>query len=801
MEQKSDNEINTLEEVPRIFFDSSTPDDCVLSILSGLPPVFDEKFGEALDKQIKIAESSIGIVSEELTKHVYASQDSIFDATSRFLKLQEQVENSTRYISSIRSEITSVRENTLDPMINVYTHIRNLKRYNKNSKVVHFTKCLLLIDEILHSRQFITASYNYECIKNILNQDDLSYSPEIYDKFYAIGFPDFPTDVCGESDPLKIGELKKIGCISEILESIQQFPSNLETILTKELQELSETFDEQKYSEVIASYLFISESPPIAKMLVNIYTKLLHDRAYAYFEASSNDIDTLFRFMDTNCALLKKFQTFIQFHSDNSQITDIIDKINPDYIIPKIDGERFDNILSSILTGFHDNFNHFYSAAESSVLQFLSRINCKSLDALSFIKLVRGLKEFTSILTCEGIQDWLQITSSEYLQRYTSACIMSTRQAIASDSWAPVPIESDFLQHVQTVPCDEQIFEFPTDEEPTKRYTCSSAMQCVRIIHSLVCLSVELNKESCISLIINVSSTYVAGIINTFCSPYPLLTVSDGSVSFSQKLTRSFQNSFVENLKTTLRLIGHLSLTEQRPVESAESHLMQMIVGTEGLKLLSWYLKGIKNYLNTIENEKVTKFYDITVFQLLKQCRPNISAFCARNFMNIKQLKYQIIAADWNVQEITIEYHGFVSILKKSLENLSKTLLSFQLPRDVSDDIWRGTWMRICNVLIHAFGSVRVCNSNGRSLMIGDTRAAATIFTNMTKLTDIDYVDVLDYINAFFFNLTEFSSWLEKASLRYKSSYLVNLIRTGLSCKLSSKDMRDLLSKVETPPK
>lgn len=798
MEQQ---EINSLDSVPRIFFDSATPEECVMSILSDLPPIFDEKFADSLNAQIKIAESSIGIVSEELSKRVFASQDAIFDATSRFINLQDQVENSTRYISSIRQEITSIRENTLDPMINIYTHIRNLKRYSKINQVVHFCKCLLLIDELLHSRQFINASYNYECINNILKNDELCYNPDIYEKFYAISFPDFQEDAYGDSNPVTIGELKKLECTQEILDSIQQFPSTLESILSKELQEISETFDEVKYSEVIASYLFISDSPPIAKSLVNIYTSLLHDRAYAYFEASSNDIDTLFRFMETNCSLLKKFQTFTQFHTENPHISDIIDKIAPDYVIPKIDGERFDKILESIASGFHDNFKQFCTAAESSVLQFLSRINVKSLDALSFIKLARGLKEFITILSCGGIEDWLQMTSTEYMQRYTGACINSARSSIMADSWVPVPIDSEFLQHIKTVPCDENVFDFPTDEDPTKRYTCSSAIQTVRIMHSLVCLSVELNKKECAILIVNVAATYIAGIINTFCSPFPMLVMQDGQVSFSPKLTRKFDAQFVKNLKLMLKSLGHVSLPDQRQIESPESHLMQMIVGTEGLKLISWYVKGLKDYLMEAENEKVPKFYEIAIGQILKQCRPNISAFCARVYFPLKQLKYQIIACDWCVNEITIEYHGFISILKKSLDNLSKTLSSFQLPRDVSDDIWRGTWMRICNLLIHAFGSVRTCNSNGRSLMIGDTRAAATIFTSLTKVTDIGYVQVMDYINAFFFSPTEFANWLEGATQRYKQSYLINLIRTGLSCKLTQKDIKDFIAKLEQSPK
>ena len=808
-ENEPKKETNKLEDVPNIFFDAKTTEDCVLQVLSQLPPIFDPTFLDSLNSQIEIAENSIGIVTEELTKKVSASQNEIFDATSRFISLEQEVSKSAKYISSMRNEIDNVRDKTLNPMIDIYTHIRDVKRDSMNLICLHFAQSMLLIDENLHSRQFIISTYNYKCVKDLLDNEELVYSDELYNKFFSITFPPLKIDFSNLEICLTIKDLKRLACIKDILDSISEFPKTIEATLTKEVEVIAETFDETKYVEVLIAFCLISDSPPISQIIVDKYTQLLHSRAVAYFESLSDDLDTLFRFMDTNCALLTRFQVFSNFHKDNPHLTDLEKYLPKETTFPSLElifssQEEADKILDNLKNSFVNGYEKFSRTAESNVLQFLSRINCTSLDALSFIQLFRGLREFSSILSCNGIQDWQNITSAEYMQKYTQVCLTSCRTLILNDSWAPVSVEKDLIKHIQTKPNeDSDIFHFDENIDPTKRYASQSAIQTVRIIHSLICLSQELDQQACFNLIIQVASSYFATLVNNFCNPYSLLyTNEQNQVMIHPKLTKLFTGKFMNDLKDLLRILGHLSLPGQKPIESSESHLMQMIVGTEGLKLISWYLDGIRKYMEEANlasqqiHEKIQKFFDVSFNSLFPTVRANLASVCAKNFLSLKQLKYQIIAQDWNVQEITIECHPFCSISKKYFEQLDKILQSFQLSEDTLKDIWSGAAIRVVNVLIHGFGSIRACNSNGRSLMLGDTRAVANYFMSISKI-EIDTSKVMEFINAFFFKPQEYSKWLDKSIMDYKYTYLINLTKTGLNCKLSAKEIKDLTSKIE----
>ncbi len=136
-----------------------------------------------------------------------------------------------------------------------------------------------------------------------------------------------------------------------------------------------------------------------------------------------------------NCALITRFQTFARFDKDNRTFDDIIRHLPVDKHIPKSTCFKNANeTLQNIGYTFDNSYEHFCRTAESNVLQFLSRINCMSFDALSFIQLTRGLKEFITILTRTGLRDWLTITTGEYMKRYTSICISSCRTSIINDN-------------------------------------------------------------------------------------------------------------------------------------------------------------------------------------------------------------------------------------------------------------------------------------------------------------------------------------------------------------------------------
>ena len=113
----------------------------------------------------------------------------------------------------------------------------------------------------------------------------------------------------------------------------------------------------------------------------------------------SDDLDTLFRFMNTNCALLIRFKTFTKFRHDHPEFTDIFK------FVPIFDTSKINEVIKTIENTFSDSYEHFCRTVESNVLHFLSRLNCMVHDELSFIKLSRGLRELSSILSCTGLKD------------------------------------------------------------------------------------------------------------------------------------------------------------------------------------------------------------------------------------------------------------------------------------------------------------------------------------------------------------------------------------------------------------
>ena len=80
--------------------------------------------------------------------------------------------------------------------------------------------------------------------------------------------------------------------------------------------------------------------------------------------------------------------------------------------------------------------------------------------------------------------------------------------------------------------------------------------------------------------------------------------------------------------------------------------------------------------------------------------------------------------------------------------------------------------------------------------MVADTKTIVNIFLQISKV-EIDTSLVFDFVNAFFYKPDEFSKWIDKVGDKYKPSFITNLIKTGLSSKISSKDSKELFAKAE----
>jgi len=794
------NEIK-LQRVPNVFFSALSSNECIVSVLKELPDGFSSGFTDSLKTSIDIAENSISVVSDELTKRVYATQNQIFSATNHFITLQELVLNSTDAINAMKKEIKEVRTNTLDPMLDIYNVIGESKKSYKNLVTLHFIRVMLLAEQAISSKNLVESALAYSIISQFLQDPSQEYNSSILRNLQIFNIPEFPSLSHIDSLP-RIGELLDLKCLRAVFDHISSFPDSFIDLLNQEISDIALHFSSSRYSELLLSYCIISENPPVSKVILDFYTNKLHSDSIGYFESLCNDLETLFKFMETNLELLAHFRNFISYHEAHQTLTSVLMLFSPELQHNSlVNCDTIRNRLSSIQNSYSSAFDRFCHAAESSVIQFLSRINLTSLDALSFIKLSRSLKEFSSLLCSNGISEWIGIAFNDYLSKNSSVSISSSRALVSNDSWTPNPIDIDFIHHVQNFPRNSQNFCFISEDQvdPQKLFVPSSSMTIVRILHALICLAIESKSSTCIHTIINVISIYFLSIVSNFSFPFLLIATNDDNIPFiSSKILRKLDFPFYLALNSLLKYIGTVSLPEQKPIESSESQLMQMITATEGLNLIKWYLKGIKGIIVAISKpEHCEIIYTLFFDSLFPLVRVNLCSICSKNFLSLRTIKYQLISSDWNIEELRIEYHPFLSSIKKTFESLDKVLLSFQIQKHTMIEIWKGSWKRVSKVLISAFGAIRSCNGNGRSLMLGDTRAIASFFTSVSKI-ETDTSLIMEFINAFFFKPPELLKWAELSTKKIKPNYISNLIKTGLASKLSPKDIKEILTRFDS---
>ena len=802
-EEEVPDPVMTLDDVPDVFFNAETAENCVLSVLMGLPPVKDEHFESEFEKTIDLAENSIDIVTAELTSNVMESQQSIFSATDQFLFLNDKAMATSNVIQTLRLQVQSVCDKTLNPILDILTHIRDLRRDAKVLTVLHFVQSLSMIHEALNAENLIWSAYTMVYANQMLEKDDDLYSLDLYQNFIGLNFSKLPTCISPVPIELTLKQLKMTSCVQDMIREIQGFRPILTKKINTRLELCAKDFSADVYSVLVISYCLITVEPPIAKVIFDYFAGQIRQQSVEYFETQSNDMQTLFKFMDSSCGILSSFKQILEFHAGHERFGALVSELPIDIdvlLLEKLPSDRdAAERMEKITKDFRTYYGQLTHVAESNVLQFLSRLNCTNLDALSFIQLTRELKSFNEVLQCGGLADWITIAATEFLSKYSVVSTNSVRTAVQSDAWVPVYIASDFVSSVCTVPSEESVFETDPDFNPANSCASSSVVATVKILHSLVCLSLELDSNACFNLIVQVSVYYLACILNEFCSPIPFVE----NTILNRKLRRLFDPEFTQACKSMFKLVQfYNSLPEQKPPESrSETQLMQMTTATDGLKLIRWYLSGIRAHMEKRvsgpQAERVSLFFTSVYEKLLPNISKNLTSASAKQFLSLQKLKLQLMASNWSVDEVQFEYHREqVQTANKAFQVLAKELVTLQLSQSVCVDIWTGAWRHVCRTLISAFGSVRACNANGRSLMVGDTRAIANLFGRVSKV-EADTTRILEFVNAFFYKPMEFAQWIDTAVLKFKPVHISNLVRTGLNCKLTTKDSRELLARIE----
>jgi hypothetical protein len=296
-----------------------------------------------------------------------------------------------------------------------------------------------------------------------------------------------------------------------------------------------------------------------------------------------------------------------------------------------------------------------------------------------------------------------------------------------------------------------------------------------------------------------VANFYTCCVVNAFSTPLPLI----GNSQLNFRVAKFFEPEFAGGLRILLDSIAiHTPLPDQKPAESrGETHLLQMNAAADSLLVLRLYLCRVKK--DILERAKgdcgrrIEEFYSCLCEQMLPAARRNLAAVGARHFLPLKKLKLELIASSWSVSEVQFEYHDCVQTALTAFQRLDRTLAGLRMGQPAIIDMWSGSWMYVKVVLVSAFGHVRSCTAFGRSLMVGDTRAVAAGFMKCGNV-EVDTSDVLEFVNAYFYKSGEFVVWMEQGLKKYKSKWIGNLVKTGLNCKLTAKEVRDLLGKLDT---
>ncbi|KAH0791813.1 hypothetical protein GPJ56_004307 [Histomonas meleagridis] len=803
-ENKEEEEIQEkINQVPKLFFEAESPSVCIKTIFDSFPPVLDTSFDQNLTEQIEIAEKSISIISDQLTQKVLGSQHKIFGATDQIMSLNENVLQSTNFIHLIRGQVQTVRDKTLDPIVNILTQIRDLRRDTQSLVVLHFIQTVTTIHEILHKSDPLFSSYIFNQSVKFFGQNDAVYSEELLSCFSPLTFSEFPTNILHVPTDFTIGKLRKLKCVQTKIQQILQYNEIIYKKLESMIQQCINKMDKSIYSTVVVSYCLLTQNPPIPSVLYDYYSGKIRQQSVAYVETNSNDLQTLFRFMESSYSMISSFKQFIEIHESSNKLSSFVSDLPIETNVVLLNHMQSDSEIQPAFDNLKKDFASYYSQlthfSESNVLQMLSRIKCTSLDPLSFIRLTKALKEFNAILSCSGLSDWIEITAAEFLNKCSAFSTSTIKKSILKDSWVPISIDDDFLTLVMTMPSDEKVFETNTDNTLDPRKICPSvsAMHTVRVIHSLICLSLELDSNTCFDLIVQVTVYFIVCVMDSFCSPITILENND----LNPKLKYLFDTDFFYSSKYLFRLLTFRnSLPEVKTPDKGEIRLMQLLTAMEGVDLIHWYLSGIRNNVEIRVKDKsverIKVFYSIIYSKVLPNLRRNLSSTNVQYFLPMKTFKYQIMATDWNINEVNYEYHSFVGNIKKILETFDKQITNLNLSVKAKDDLWIGVWNYLSNLLVNAFGSVKSCNNFGRSLMLGDTRAVNNFFVGVTKI-EVSCENVLEFINAFFYQPKEFEMWLANGCGKYKQKNLVNLVKTGLNCKLSKKEMNEMITKIE----
>lgn len=790
--------MSTGNNIGNIFYETYDEKQCISIVIKDLPAVFTKDFEGEIQKKIDMMESNVEIVTNLLTKKVSESQKDIINATNEFIFLQKLLCETSNIISSMKNNIKTIESNTLGHILNVYKEIRNINRSYRMLYGIHFINTIEILIEELLSNNLIKVSLIFKKITEIFLLDNENYSDKIYEDIEFVNVPEMHVECAYHVQNLKIRELKNILYIQKIIDYLKSFEGSFMNKLENELINIGNNFEEVKYAEIVISYCLISKEPIIADILVNLFIDRANDRAAQYNDAVSGDIQTFFNFLEANGEHIKSFMLFIEFHEKYTGISPLLELIRPVYNIDEsINCEMYDAIVVKVGVSIKQNLKIFRQKIETNIVECLSKINISSLDSLSYIKLLDELKSFGRIIQSEKVREKIDSLNIDFLKKYTVGAVGAIKTSIENDNWVPKSLETSYMDHILMTPdSNKEIFSFESD------YTCNSvsasSQTAIRIIHALVCLSTELDPIKCNALVMKVVSAYIIYTITVFSLPIPLFT--NGSRKIHLKIASTFSRDFANGIENLAQFLDGYYTSDSKRIENSGIQMMQMVCATDSIDLLRWYINGMKKQMTAVTNneqvESLNLFFDLLNNIIFPGVRVNFASLCSRQFLKLSNLKNQILSSDWNIRELNIEHHQFVNLAKKDFESMEKLLSSISLTTEGMKDIWLGAWMRTTKVMLNGFGNIKSCNNDGRSLMIGDTRAIASIFTSISGIV-VDTSDILEYINAYFYKQSDFLIWAETAINKYKHSHIISLAKTGLSAKLSTKDIRDTVSKIE----
>jgi hypothetical protein len=230
----------------------------------------------------------------------------------------------------------------------------------------------------------------------------------------------------------------------------------------------------------------------------------------------------------------------------------------------------------------------------------------------------------------------------------------------------------------------------------------------------------------------------------------------------------------------------------------------QGINACDNLRGIGLYLESIRSVLEDSVPEmtlgRLTSFYNDVLPNFLHKFSQFVFPYFIPGLVKLQAFDSQVRALKWNITEAVTEPHGYVETWKGVAIGFGNQLKGLELEQLRQDELWLAFWRYTSLVLLNAFSSTTKCTPNGRTAMRSDFGHLVGEFGQLTGKRlerEIDQTWMANYILAFFNNVNEFKTWVQKDYKKYSRDQLLALVETGFNDEINRQTKKDLRTFVQ----